>query len=752
MSGGPNRGAGQAGENHYKEYGVKTRKILFVAVVAILIIAFFAFDLGRFLSLDYFKAQQASIMAHYNANPWQVVLIYFVVYVAVTGLSLPGAALMTLVGGAIFGLLWGTVIISFASTIGATLAFLVSRFLLYDWVQSKFGERLTTINEGVKKDGAFYLFTLRLVPAFPFFVINLLMGLTPIRVLTFYLVSQVGMFPGTIVYVNAGTQIAKIESLSGILSPGLIASFTLLGIFPLVAKKVVDFMKARKMLRNYPKPKAFDRNLVVIGAGSAGLVTAFIAAAVKSKVTLIEKNKMGGECLNLGCVPSKALIRSARFLAHIRRAKEFGFKSASTDFDFAHVMERVQRVIKTIEPHDSVERYTELGVEVILGEAKITSPYTVEVNGQTLTTRNIVIATGGEPFVPPIPGIEDAGYLTSDTVWDLRKLPKRLVVLGGGAIGSELAQAFARFGSQVTQVEMLPRILVREDPEVSAMVTERFRAEGIDVRVDHRAKEFRIEKGRKILIAEHRGQDVRIEFDELLVAVGRVAHTQGYGLEELEIGVTQGRTVEVNEYLQTIYPNIYVCGDAAGPYQFTHMAAHQAWFAAVNALFGSFKKFRVDYAVVPWATFTDPEVARVGLNEQDAKVKGIPYEITTYGIDDLDRAITDEEAHGVVKVLTVPGKDKILGATIVGEHAGDIIAEYVTAMRHSLGLNKILGTIHIYPTFAEANKFAAGEWKKAHAPQGVLRWLERYHAWRRGKPPSPAPSPTRGEGQAKPKN
>ncbi len=752
MSGGPNRGAGQAGESHYKEYGVKTRKILFVAVVAILIIAFFAFDLGRFLSLEYFKAQQANIMAHYNANPWQVVLIYFVVYVAVTGLSLPGAALMTLVGGAIFGLLWGTVIISFASTIGATLAFLVSRFLLYDWVQSKFGERLTTINEGVKKDGAFYLFTLRLVPAFPFFVINLLMGLTPIRVLTFYLVSQVGMFPGTIVYVNAGTQIAKIESLSGILSPGLIASFTLLGIFPLVAKKVVDFMKAHKVLRNYPKPKAFDRNLVVIGAGSGGLVTALISAAVKSKVTLIEKNKMGGECLNLGCVPSKALIRSARFLAHVRRAKEFGFKSASTDFDFADVMERVQRVIKTIEPHDSVERYTELGVEVILGEARITSPYTVEVNGQTLTTRNIVIATGGEPFVPPIPGIEDAGSLTSDTVWDLRKLPKRLVVLGGGAIGSELAQAFARFGSEVTEVEMLPRILVREDPEVSAMVTERFRAEGIDVRVDHRAKEFRIEKGRKILIAEHQGQDVQFEFDELLVAVGRVARTQGYGLEELGIGVTEGRTVEVNEYLQTIYPNIYVCGDAAGPYQFTHIAAHQAWFAAVNALFGSFKKFRVDYSVIPWATFTDPEVARVGLNEQDAKAKGIPYEITTYGIDDLDRAITDEEAHGVVKVLTVPGKDKILGATIVGEHASDIIAEYVTAMRHGLGLNKILGTIHIYPTFAEANKFAAGQWKKAHAPQGVLRWLERYHTWRRGRPPSPAPSPTSGEGQANPKN
>ncbi|MFQ6024650.1 MAG: FAD-dependent oxidoreductase [Acidiferrobacterales bacterium] len=733
---------------------MNTKKILVAVVVVTLIVAFVVFDLGQYLSLEFFKTQQARIMAYYHANPWQTALLFFAIYVAVTGLSLPGAAIMTLVGGAIFGLLWGTVIISFASTIGATLAFLVSRFLLRDWVQTTFGDKLRTVNEGIKRDGAFYLFTMRLVVAIPFFVINLVMGLTPIRTLTFYLVSQVGMFPGTIVYVNAGTQIAKIESLGDILSPGLIISFALVGIFPLIAKKVVEFVKARKVLRNYPKPKTFDRNLVVIGAGSAGLVTAYIAAAVKAKVTLIEKDKMGGECLNLGCVPSKALIRSAKFLAHIRRAKEFGFKSASADFDFADIMERVQRVIKTIEPHDSVERYTSLGVECILGEAKITSPYTVEVNGQTLTTRNIVIATGGEPFIPPIPGIDEVGYLTSDDVWEIRELPKRLVVLGGGPIGCELAQAFARFGSQVTQVEMLPRIMPREDPEISDMVMARFRDEGVDVRVDHKAKEFRVENGQKVLVSEYQGNEVRIEFDELLVAVGRAGRTQGYGLEELGIAATRQRTVEVNEYLQTIYPNIYVCGDAAGPYQFTHMAAHQAWFAAVNSLFGSFKKFKADYSVVPWATFTEPEVARVGLNETDAKEKGIPYEVTTYDIDDLDRAITDEEAHGLVKVLTVPGKDKILGATIVGEHAGDIIAEYVAAMRHGFGLNKILGTIHIYPTLAEANKFAAGEWKKAHAPQGVLRWLERYHSWRRGggTTPSPAPSPTWGEGQEKPKN
>ncbi len=715
---------------------MKTSRIAVLVVVATLVAAFFAFDLGQYFSLDYFKSQQAAITAYFQANPAQTAAIFFAVYVAVTALSLPGAAIMTLVAGAIFGLLWGTVLVSFASSIGATLAFLTSRFLLRDWVQGKFGDKLKAINEGVAKDGAFYLFTLRLVPLFPFFVINLVMGLTPIATRTFYWVSQVGMLLGTIVYVNAGTQIARIESLKGILSPALLLSFALLGIFPLVAKKIVAVIRARKVLGKWPRPASFDRNLVVIGAGSAGLVSAYIAAAVKAKVTLIEKHRMGGDCLNTGCVPSKALIRSAKLLSHIRRAKEFGIREASASFDFADVMERVQRVVKTVEPHDSVERYTGLGVECIEGEAKITSPYTVEVkNGKgarTLTTRAIVIAAGARPFVPPIPGIDDVGYYTSDNVWSLRQLPKRLVVLGGGPIGSELTQCFARLGAQVTQVEMLPRILIREDPEVSELVAKRFREEGINVLVNHKAKQFLVDNGEKILIAECDGKDVRIAFDALLCAVGRVANTTGYGLEELGIPTTRARTVETNEYLQTLYPNIYACGDVAGPYQFTHTAAHQAWYAAVNALFGRFKMFKADYSVIPWATFTDPEVARVGLNETEAKEKNIAYEVTEYGIDDLDRAIADEEAHGMVKVLTAPGKDKILGVTIVGEHAGDLIAEYVAAMRHGIGLNKILGTIHIYPTLAEANKYAAGNWKRAHAPQKLLQWVERYHAWMRG--------------------
>jgi pyruvate/2-oxoglutarate dehydrogenase complex dihydrolipoamide dehydrogenase (E3) component/uncharacterized membrane protein YdjX (TVP38/TMEM64 family) len=713
-------------------------KLVVLVVIAALVAAFFVLDLKQYFSLDYIKAQQAAFATYVESHALAAAAAYFAIYVAVTGLSLPGAAILTLLGGAIFGLLWGVVIVSFASSIGATLAFLASRFLLRDWVQAKFTGFLKPINDGVEKEGAFYLFALRLVPAFPFFAINLAMGLTPIKTRTFYWVSQVGMLAGTIAYVYAGTQLARISSLKDILSPGLISAFAVLGLFPIVAKKVLDALKARKVYAKWPRPAKFDRNVVVIGAGSAGLVTAYIAAAVKARVTLIEKHRMGGDCLNTGCVPSKALIRSAKLLSHIRRSAELGIRSASADFDFAEIMERVQRVVRQVEPHDSVARYSKLGVECVAGSAKITSPWTVEATladgtKRTFTTKNIVIAAGARPFVPQIPGLREANPLTSDNVWDIRKLPRRLAVLGGGPIGSELTQCFARLGAQVTQVEMLPRIMIREDPEFSDLVMKRFRAEGIDVLVNHKAKEVRVEGAEKVLIVEHEGREKRIVCDEILCAVGRVANTQGYGLEELGIPTTKQRTVEVNELLQTIYPNIYACGDVAGPYQFTHTASHMAWYASVNALFGRFRRFRVDYSVIPWATFTDPEVARVGLNETEAKERNIPYEAFVYGIDDLDRAIADGEAHGMVKVLTKPGTDRILGATIAGEHAGDLIAEFVAAMRHGFGLNKILGTIHIYPTLVEANKYAAGVWKRSTVTQGQMEIASAFHEWTRGE-------------------
>ena len=717
------------------------KKLFVLALLIIGAIAFFAFDLGRYFSLDYLKQSQQGFATLYHERPVPVLLAFVGVYLLVTALSLPGATILTLAAGAGFGLLVGTIVVSFASTIGATLAMLASRTVLRDSIEKRFGTRLAEVNKGIDREGAFYLFTLRLIPAIPFFMLNLVMGLTRIRIGTFFWVSQLGMLPGTLVYVYAGIEIARIDSLRSILSPGLIGAFVLLGVFPLLTRKVLDGFRQRKVYArwNTVRPKTFERNLVVIGGGSGGLVSALIGAAVKARVTLVESHKMGGDCLNFGCVPSKALIKTANLRHQILHSANYGLASSSTRFEFREVMARIHAVIAAIAPHDSVERFTGLGVEVLQGHARIVNPWTVEValnDGakRLLTTRSIVIATGARPFVPPLPGLDAVGYVTSDTMWDvfaqLDEMPRRLVVLGGGPIGCELAQAFARLGSAVTQVEMAPRIMLREDEEVSELARQALQADGVEVLTGHKALRCEKDGDTKTLVVEHQGQEKRIGFDALLCAVGRVARLSGYGLEEL--GIPTHKTVDTNEYLQTLYPNIYAAGDVAGPYQFTHTAAHQAWYAAVNALFGDFKKFKADYSVIPWATFIDPEVARVGLNEQEAKEQGIAYEVVKFNIHDLDRAIADSEARGFVKVLTVPGKDRILGATIVGTHAGDLLAEYVLAMKHGLGMNKILGTIHTYPTLSEANKYAAGEWKRAHQPLRLLEWVRRYHDWKRG--------------------
>ncbi|WP_205599481.1 FAD-dependent oxidoreductase [Sandarakinorhabdus rubra] len=698
-------------------------------------LAFVAFDLGQYLSLATLKARQAELAALSAERPALVIAAYMAAYVAVTALSLPGAAILTLAGGALFGLLAGTIIVSFASSIGATLAFLASRHLLRDWVQGRFGTRLRAINEGIERDGAFYLFSLRLVPIFPFFLVNLLMGLTPIRTLTFYGVSQVGMLLGTIVYVNAGTQLAAIDRLADVASPGLIASFAALGLLPWLGRWLMARLKRRRVQARWTRPKRFDRNMVVIGAGAAGLVSSLIGATVRAKVTLVEAGKMGGDCLNYGCVPSKALIKSARAAHMMRGARAYGLHAAEPQFDFRSLMARVEAAIAAIAPNDSVERYSGLGVDVVQGHARIIDPWTVEIAGhdgssRRLTTRSIIIAAGAAPIVPDLPGLADSGYLTSDTMWErlaqMDHLPGRIAVLGGGPIGCELAQAFARLGAAVTQVEMGAALLPREDADVSDLVRASLEASGVTVLTGHAA--VRVEAGQLIVAAG--GVERAVPFDALIVAVGRKARLSGYGLENL--GIETGRTVVTDEYLATLHPNIYAAGDVAGPYQFTHVAAHQAWYASVNALFGDLKRFKADYRVIPHVTFVDPEVARVGLNEAEARAAGIPHEVTLYPLHELDRAIADSATAGFVKLITPPGKDRILGVTIVGEHAGEIIAEYVLAMKHGLGLNKILGTVHAYPTMAEANKFAAGVWKKRHAPERLLQWVGRYHAWRRG--------------------
>ncbi len=709
-----------------------TTRLALLAVIAIAIGVFFWLDLGQYFNLAELRERRDQLLGFVEANFWLTLAVYMAVYIVMAALSLPGAAVMTLAGGALFGLMAGSIAVSFASTIGATLVFLAARFLFRDAIQKKFRKRLKAINEGVGKDGAFYLLALRLVPVFPFWVINLVMALTPIRTWTYYWVSQLGMLPATIVYVNAGTQLSQIDSTGDILSIELVGAFALLGLLPLILRWVLRLLKNRKAYAGHQKPKSFDYNVIVLGAGSAGLVSAYIGSTIKAKVALIEKHRMGGDCLNTGCVPSKALLRTARLVQEARESERYGVRKMEAEFSLAEIMQRVRNVIEKIEPHDSPERYRGMGVDVIEGSGKLVSPWAVEVNSETITARSIILATGAEPLVPPIPGLDEVEYLTSDTIWELDELPERLTVLGGGPIGCELAQAFARLGSKVTIVEMADRLVPREDPDASDALMKRLQAEGVTIATGHKAGRFETEGSSGQVIAEYDGNEVAIEFDQVLVALGRKARTKGFGLEELGVQVSRRGTIEVDPWLRTNFPNIYVCGDAAGPYQFTHVAAHQAWFASVNALLAPFKSFRVDYRVIPWATFTEPEVARVGLNETEAKEQEVDYEVTTYGIGDLDRAIADSHDSGFVKVLTEPGKDKILGATIVGNHAGELIAEFILAMRHGLGLNKILGTIHIYPTMNEANKFAAGEWKKARKPERVLRMAERFFAWRRG--------------------
>jgi len=709
------------------------KKFIILAVLAAIVSAIVIFDAQQYLLPEFYQNL-------FVVEPLLTAAIFFSVYVVATALSIPGAAALTMIGGAIFGLGWGLLLISFASSLGATLAFLMTRLLLKDWVQNKFGSYLKTINDGVEKDGPFYLFTLRLIPVVPFFVINLVMGLMPIRAWTFYWVSQLGMLAGTAVFVNAGAQLGQLNEISfaGILTPGILGSFVLLALFPWIARTVLNKVKKNRVLKAFQRPKKYDDNLLVIGAGAGGLVSSYIAAATKAKVTLIEKHKMGGDCLNTGCVPSKAIIHAASLAHEARQASKVGVNVSGIEVDFKQVMQSVHDSIALVEPHDSIERYTGLGVNCLTGKATIINPWTVEIETlegiETRTARNIVIAAGARPRVLPIKGIEDVGYYTSDTLWEIKEKPKTLLVVGAGPIGCELAQSFQRLGSQVIMLDPAPHILGREDSDVIEHVTQQFSDDGIQLMSGFKPIEFKIVDGVKIAVVEGpvgtEGQQ-EIVFDEMLMAVGREANVTGYGLENIDVQLDERGFIQVDEYLETTTPGVYAVGDVIGGYQFTHVSSHEAWYASVNALFGHFKRFKVDYSVIPWATYTDPQVGRVGLNETDAKQKGIAYEVTKFDLAELDRAIVDHAALGFVKVLTVPGKDKILGATIVGAMAGELNAEFVLAMRHGLGLNKLLGTIHAYPTMMEANKYVAGEWKRNHAPQGLLKIVEKLHARRR---------------------
>ena len=687
--------------------------------------------------LDLVAVQQAlgDWQAWRAGQPVQAAVLFAAVYLAVATLALPGAAVLSLVGGALFGLGWGTALVLVCATVGATASMLISRHLLGPWVAGRWGAQLQAVQDGLARDGARFLLSLRLLPVVPFFLLNLLMGLVPLRTRTYLWVSALGMLPATVVYVNAGQALAQIRSLDGLLSPAVLASLVLLAALPWVSRAIAGRTGSARqgaVAAAARKPRRFDRNLIVIGGGAGGLVTAYMAAALKARVTLVEAERLGGDCLYTGCVPSKALIHAARTAEQVRQAHRVGVKVGAPEIDWPAIARHLQSAVQAIEPHDSIERYTGLGVDVVQGRARLLDPWTVEIQTaqglQRLSARHIVLATGAEPVRPELPGLEQLPHACTDTLWrqlaERPQLPRRMLVLGGGAVGCELAQAFARLGVALTLVEQGAQLLAREDEDVAAAALEALQASGVQVHLSSRA--LRCEDGRVWLQTPQGEQAVATDF--VLAALGRRPRLQGLGLESLGLEVSHGLATDASQ--RTAVPSLLAVGDAAGPWQLTHAAAHQGWHAALNALLGL--RLRADRAPMPQTLFLDPEIARIGLNEREVRARGLAHDCTRFDLAGLDRAITDGQTTGFIKLITAPGSDRLLGVTIVGAQAGELLAEYALAMRHGLGLNKILASTHAYPTLAEANKAAAGVWKRAHQPAWALRLLERWHAYRRG--------------------
>ncbi|WP_304616583.1 FAD-dependent oxidoreductase [Paracoccus sp. (in: a-proteobacteria)] len=715
--------------------------------MAILLVLVAALALGWWLwplisQPERIRALVASAEAVRDERPVTILALYFLAYVAVAALSLPVAVWLTLGAGALFGLAAGIVLVSLAATLGAVLAFLTARHLLRDRVRARLGarlgERADAIEAGLQRDGAFYLFSLRILPALPFFAVNLLMGLTPIRVWTYAWVSLLGMLPATAIYVNAGTQLAQIERPSDVLSPGIIGSFVALALFPWIARWGLGLWRRRQLGRSADRPRSFDRNVIVIGAGSAGLVAANVAASAGARVTLVEAHRMGGDCLNTGCVPSKALIASAKAAHAARNAARMGIAAGPVTVDFPAVMARIRAAIAAIAPHDSAERYRGLGVEVIQGRARLADPWTVDIalpDGLTrrLTARAIILATGAAPVMPDLPGLAEAGALTSETLWDRLaqrgSLPARLVVLGGGPIGLELAQAMARLGSAVTVVEAAPRLLPQEGERTASLIAGALAADGVTVLTGTRALAAGTEGAARWLEIEAGGTTRRLPCDEILVAVGRKPRIEGLGLDGL--GVPISGSIETNEHLQTTWPHILAAGDVAGPWQFTHAAGHQGAQAALNALFGDLWRQKGKLAAMPRVTFTDPQIARMGLGPHEAAKRGLAHDVTRYPLASLDRAVAEGATEGLVEVVTAKGRDRVLGVTIVAPEAGEMLAPFALAMQNGLGLSRMLSTVLPYPTWSEANRNLAGQWRRARLNPRLMAMLARYHEWRR---------------------
>ncbi len=707
-------------------------RLLLLGILAAAVAAFFTLDLGQYLTLESIKANSGALHAKVQAYPWWSRSLFFIVYALLTALSFPGTVVLTLLAGALFGLLEGTLLVSLASNFGAVAAMLISRFLLRDWIQRRFGKQIAGINRGLARDGAFYLVSLRLIPIVPFVLLNPALGLTRVGLWTFWWTTQLGMLPGHAIYVNAGRQLVRIDSLSGILSPGMITTLVLLAVFPLVATRLLTSYKARLAYRGWRRPKHFERNLVVVGGGTGGLATARIAASLCARVSLLERERLGGVAMHEGGVPARALRRQANRLHGLRSDPRVA-SSLDVAGGFSQAMDDMQRLTRAAMKSASSEHYARLGVEVIMAEGRLSSPWTVEAGGRSLSSRAIVIATGSRPCVPPIAGLEAIEPLTCDNLWDLREPPGRLLVLGGGAGACEFAQSFQRLGCQVTLVSERETLLEQEDPEAAGVVLAALRADGVELQLGLAPLRVEVD-GDECLLVCRRGEEGEqaLPFDRLLLALGQHADIRGLGLDELGLRCGEDGSLEVDEYLTTRFPNIYAVGSVAGPYGAPHVAEHQAWYAAVNALFGDFKRFAVSERVIPRAVFTTPEVASVGLSEPEARAQGTEFDVTRVPLGALSGAIAEEAGEGFIKVLTERGKDRILGVSIVGEQASETLAGFVVAMKHKIGMNRLADTVHLGATLGDASRLLAETWQRQHRPLRLLRWAERLNRWRLG--------------------
>ncbi len=690
-------------------------------------------------------------------------------YAVLTVAMIPGSAL-TIGSGLIFGFWKGFAVVTVGANLGALGAFLLARTLFRERAEALARGQKTfrAVDSAIAREGFRIVLLLRLSPVFPFTVLNVLLGVTGISAASYVLANLIGMLPGTLMFVYLGTlgeaaagtqslgqtvlrivglaatvvvtvvitriarRALKAASLDGGANPGVAPEAAPVG----AGAKTIPGDAYDQALLASVKPTAHvnpipqDRyNLVVIGAGTAGLVTAAGGAGLGAKVALIEKHMFGGDCLNVGCVPSKGIIRAGRAAAAVREAGAFGIRLAGEPrIDFAATMERMRRLRAGIAPHDSVKRFSELGIDVYLGEGRFTGPDEIEVGGNKLRFQAAVIATGARATFPRIPGIEEVEPLTNENVFTLTELPRSLILLGAGAIGCEMAQTFRRLGSEVTIVIRGNRIMTREDPDAALIVQRKFEQEGIRVLTGSAIKRAEKRGGKKVIVIERDGSEESVEADQILIGMGRAPNVEGLGLSAAGIAYgTEGVTVDAN--MRTTNPRVFAAGDICSRLKFTHAADAQARIVLRNALF--FGRARATDLVIPWCTYTDPEIAHVGCYEKEARDRGLAVTTFTVPLEDVDRAILDGETEGFGRIHLKSGTDRILGATVVASHAGDMIGELTMAIQNGLGAGKLASVIHPYPTQGEVVRKLGDAYMRTKLTPGVKRIMARILRWRR---------------------